>query len=308
MERVENKEKKKSLEELDTLPAEHFIKPYEIVLFTVLVLFVLFIIFPKKKETPYLHAERETKTPEKEKVSKFSLEYIKNLLKTSRYSQKEEILKRYIDELLTAGRTDLAYQVLQNYKVYIKNPLDYLLIEYKILAKKYIQTTSKKEKAILKKRITQVLNLILSKGYNDIKLIKFVYTQALKYNDSKLVEKALYRLYEIDRKNRLIWLEKLITYKVSNKSYKGLSTLIKTYASFIETVNNYSKKKEIMKKSIDTLLLIHDYETLSYILEKYRHFFIKDPKMTKFMIKSALMANKPSLAAKISQEFLEGSQ
>ncbi len=311
---VESKEKEKSVEQLDRLPGEHFIKPYEIVLFVMLVIFVLFSVFPREKlpieEKPEKLSSdvqlKVEKSKQIKKVSKFSLEYIKNLLKTVDYSKKEIVLKQYINELLAAGYADLAYQVLESYKVYIKNPQDFLFIKYSILNQKYIQTLSRIEKRKIRKQINNVLSLMMSKGYSDIKTLKFVYLKALKFGSYDIAERSMWRLLQIDTKNRYLWLEKLIDLKISTGRYEKLPQLIKEYTSLITKTDNSQKQKQIMEKSIDALLSVQDYSTLEEILNKYSDYFIRDIQMTKMMIKAALMANKPDLAASIAHKFLEG--
>ena len=63
-----------------------------------------------------------------------------------------------------------------------------------------------------------------------------------------------------------------------------------------------------MKYSIKTLLSINDFDSVYFLINKYRRYFIKDEKMVKYLIKVSLMIDKPDLAAQISKEFLEGSK
>ena len=316
MRNVETEEKRKTVSELDRLPGEHFVKPYEIVLFLLLVGFVLFAVFPKeklnpKKESQIVIAEptvqnQSKSKPKEEKISKFSLEYIKNLLKTTEYSKKEIVLTEYIDKLLKIGHTDLAYQVLENYKVYIKYPKDYFLLKYRVLYTKYIQTTSRKEKTKIKKELRQTLKLLLTKGYNDLKVIKFVYRESKKFNFPELVERSIKRLIVLDKRNKKRWLLTLINYKLQTNRLNDISNVVVEYAKFINTEKNYNEKKKIMKKAVKVLLSIQDYKTLEQIITLYKDYFINDPNMVKFLIKASLMADNPSLASEISQEFLEG--
>ena len=145
---VDKEKKQLSIEELDRKPGERFIKPVEILAFAVLVILILIILFPEKeflpekKETTQVVStgKKTTKKEQKKKVvSKFSLTYIKQLLAKTDYRYKERVLKKYINELLTVGKIDLALTVLNRYKIYIKNPKDYLYLKYDILLKKYIR-------------------------------------------------------------------------------------------------------------------------------------------------------------------------
>jgi len=136
----------------------------------------------------------------------------------------------------------------------------------------------------------------------------FIYENAKKFGFVDLIIKSSERLAQIDIKNRKKWLKVAIKYKLSSHRYKNLSKDVIHLSEFIEKTKDYSEKKRLMKYTIKTLLSINDFNSVYFLLKKYRHYFIKDKDMVKYMIKVSLMIDKPDLAAQISKEFLEGSR